>query len=82
MQWFVVLDSEGKACTGDEATRATQSEAPAPVCQALSSEEGQQETTTAATTTVTSFGEELHLDELKEDAGIGYKMFSKNYEVL
>ncbi|KAM4762825.1 phosphatase and actin regulator 3 isoform 2-T2 [Cyanocitta cristata] len=61
-------DSEGKACTGDDATRATQSEAPAPVCQALTSEEGQQETTTAATTNVTSFGEELHLDEPNEDA--------------
>ncbi|XP_041901821.1 phosphatase and actin regulator 3 isoform X1 [Corvus kubaryi] len=61
-------DSDGKACTGDDATRATQSEAPAPLCQALTSEEGQQETTTAATTNVTSFGEELHLDEPNEDA--------------
>lgn len=41
------------------------------MCQALASEEGQQETTTAATTNVTSFGEELHSDEPKEDAGIG-----------
>lgn len=53
-----------------------QSEAPAAVGQALPSEEEQQETTAAATTNVTSFGEELHLDELKEDAGIGYKRFS------
>ncbi|NWW81882.1 PHAR3 regulator, partial [Climacteris rufus] len=60
-------DTEGKACSGEDATRVTQSEAPAPVCQALSSEELQQETT-AATTNVTSFGEELHLDELQEDA--------------
>lgn len=57
--------------------RATQTEAPATVCQAPASEEEQQETTTAATTNVASFGEELHLDELKEDAGIGYKMFPK-----
>lgn len=48
-----------------------QSDPPAPVCQALDSEEMQQESTTAATTNVTSLGEELHLDELKEDAGIG-----------
>ncbi|NWR00214.1 PHAR3 regulator, partial [Paradoxornis webbianus] len=61
-------DAEGKGCTGDDATRAAQSEAPAAVCQALPSEEEQQETTAAATTNVTSFGEELHLDELKEDA--------------
>ncbi|XP_040431371.1 phosphatase and actin regulator 3 isoform X1 [Cygnus olor] len=61
-------DTEGKACTGDDATRATQSDPPAPVCQALDSEEMQQESTTAATTNVTSLGEELHLDELKEDA--------------
>lgn len=50
--------------------------------QALPSEEEQQETTAAATTNVTSFGEELHLDELKEDAGIGYKTFSKHYGML
>ncbi|XP_001233076.3 phosphatase and actin regulator 3 isoform X2 [Gallus gallus] len=63
-------DTEGKACTGDDATRATQSDTPAcvPVCQALDSEEMQQESTTAATTNVTSLSEELHLDELKEDA--------------
>ncbi|XP_075624357.1 phosphatase and actin regulator 3 isoform X1 [Balearica regulorum gibbericeps] len=61
-------DNEGKACTDDEATRATQSDPPAPVCQALASEEVQQESTTAAITNVTSLGEELHLDELKEDA--------------
>ncbi|XP_021409250.1 phosphatase and actin regulator 3 isoform X2 [Lonchura striata] len=61
-------DTEGKACTGDDGTRVTQSEAPAAVCQALTSEEEQQESPTAATTNVTSFGEELHLDELKEDA--------------
>ncbi|XP_019477635.2 phosphatase and actin regulator 3 [Meleagris gallopavo] len=63
-------DTEGKACTGDDATRATQSETPAcvPVCQALDSEEMQQESTTAATTDVTSLSEELHLDEQKEDA--------------
>ncbi|KAM6053159.1 phosphatase and actin regulator 3 isoform 2-T2 [Theristicus caerulescens] len=61
-------DTEGKACTGDDATRGTQSDPPAPVCQALASEEVQQESTTAATTNVTSLGEELHLDELKEDA--------------
>lgn len=45
------------------------------MCQALASEEVQQESTVAATTNVTSLGEELHLDELKEDAGIVYKMF-------
>ncbi|NXN91158.1 PHAR3 regulator, partial [Rhinopomastus cyanomelas] len=61
-------DIEGKACTDDDATRAAQSDSPAPVCQALASEEVQQESTTAATPNVTSFGEELHLDELKEDA--------------
>ncbi|XP_053937100.1 phosphatase and actin regulator 3 isoform X2 [Cuculus canorus] len=61
-------DTEGKACTGDDATRATQSDPPAPVCQALASEEVQQESTIAATTNVTSLVEELHLDELKEDA--------------
>ncbi|KFP04060.1 Phosphatase and actin regulator 3, partial [Calypte anna] len=59
-------DTEGKACTGDDATRAAQSDPPAPVCQA--SEEVQQESIIAATTNVTSLGEELHLDELKEDA--------------
>jgi len=31
---------------------------------------------------MTSFAEELHLDEVKEDAGIGYKMLSKNYKIL
>lgn len=82
MNCCVVLDTEGKACPGDDGTRVTQSEAPAAVCQALTSEEEQQDTTTAATTNVTSFGEELHLDELKEDAGMAYKMFSKNCEVL
>ncbi|NWI86957.1 PHAR3 regulator, partial [Pitta sordida] len=61
-------DTEGKACSGDGATRATQGDPPAPVCQALSPEEVQQESTTAATTDGTSFGEELPLDELKEDA--------------
>ncbi|PKK25166.1 phosphatase and actin regulator 3 [Columba livia] len=61
-------DTEGKGYTGDDATRATQSDPPAPVCQALASEEVQQESTVAATTNVTSLGEELHLDELKEDA--------------
>lgn len=75
VKWCVVTDTGGKACTGDDGTRVTQSEAPAAVCQALTSEEEQQETPTAATTNVTSFGEELHLDELNEDAGIGYKMF-------
>lgn len=52
------------------------------MCQALASEEVQQESTTVTTTNVTSFGEELHLDDLKEDAGIGYKMFSRNYKML
>ncbi|XP_069728077.1 phosphatase and actin regulator 3 isoform X2 [Phaenicophaeus curvirostris] len=61
-------DTEGKACTGDDATRATQSDSPAPACQTLASEEVQQESTIAATTNVTSLVEELHLDELKEDA--------------
>ncbi|NXM06454.1 PHAR3 regulator, partial [Tyrannus savana] len=61
-------DTEGKACTGEDATRVTQGDPPAPVCQALASEEDQQESPTAATTDVTSFGEELHLEELKEDA--------------
>uniref|UniRef100_A0A8C0F3X0 Phosphatase and actin regulator 3 n=1 Tax=Bubo bubo TaxID=30461 RepID=A0A8C0F3X0_BUBBB len=65
---MIEQDTEGKACTGDDATRATQSDPPAPACQALASEEVQQESTIAATTNVTSFGEELHLDELKEDA--------------
>ncbi|NXF57112.1 PHAR3 regulator, partial [Ciccaba nigrolineata] len=65
---MIEQDTEGKACTGDDATRATQSDPPAPVCQALASEEVQQESTIAATTNVTSFGEELRLDELKEDA--------------
>lgn len=60
---------------------ATQSDPPAPVCQALASEEVQQEST-IATMNVTSLGEELHLNELKEDAGMGYKMFSKNYKML
>ncbi|KGM00071.1 Phosphatase and actin regulator 3, partial [Charadrius vociferus] len=60
-------DIEGKACTGDDATRAMQSDPPAPVCQALASEEVQQEST-IATMAVTSLGEELHLNELKEDA--------------
>lgn len=68
---FHVLDTEGKACTGDDATRATQSDPPAPACQALASEEVQQDSTAAATTAVPLFGEELNLDELKEDAGIG-----------
>ncbi|KAM9527280.1 phosphatase and actin regulator 3 isoform 2-T2 [Guaruba guarouba] len=61
-------DTEGKACTGDDATRATQSDPPAPACQALASEEVQQDGTAAATTAVPLFGEELRLDELKEDA--------------
>ncbi|XP_075294443.1 phosphatase and actin regulator 3 isoform X2 [Opisthocomus hoazin] len=61
-------DTEGKACTGDDATRATQSDPPAPVCQALASEEVQQESTRAATMDMTLFAEELHLDEVKEDA--------------
>ncbi|NXW59318.1 PHAR3 regulator, partial [Eurystomus gularis] len=61
-------DTEGKACIGDDATRPTQSDLPAPVGQALASEELQQESTMAATMNVTSVGEELHLDELKEDA--------------
>jgi len=52
------------------------------VCQALASEEVQQESTRAATMDMTSFAEELHLDEVKEDAGIGYKMLSKNYKIL
>ncbi|NXU52092.1 PHAR3 regulator, partial [Turnix velox] len=60
-------DTEGKACTGDDATRATQGDSPAPACQALASEEVQQESTTAATTNATLLGEELHLDELKDD---------------
>lgn len=55
-----------------------QSDPPPPACQALASEDVQQESIIAATTNVTSFGEELHLDELKEDAGIGSKMFSRN----
>ncbi|NWV00159.1 PHAR3 regulator, partial [Upupa epops] len=61
-------DTEGKVCTDDDATRAAQSDSPAPVCQTLAPEEVQQESTTAATTNVTSFGEELRSDELKEDA--------------
>nr|XP_009668893.1 PREDICTED: phosphatase and actin regulator 3 isoform X2 [Struthio camelus australis] len=61
-------DTEGKTCTGGDAARAMQSNPPVPACQALASEEVQQENTTAATTNVTSLGDELHLDELKEDA--------------
>ncbi|NXI56307.1 PHAR3 regulator, partial [Chloroceryle aenea] len=61
-------DTEGKACTGDDAARATQSDPPEPVGQALASEEVQQESATAATTNVTLIDEELNLDELKEDA--------------
>lgn len=79
---FDILDTEGKACTGDDATRATQSDPPSPMCQALASEEVQQESKTTTTTNVTLIGEELHLDELEEDAGIGYKMFPRNYRML
>lgn len=49
------------------------SDLPPPTCQALTSEEMQQENTTA-TTNATSLGEELQSEELKEDAGIEYKI--------
>ncbi|XP_065422153.1 phosphatase and actin regulator 3 isoform X11 [Chrysemys picta bellii] len=61
-------DAGGKACAADGATRSMQSDPSSPVCQALTSEEMQQEST-AATTNATSFSEELHSEELKDDAG-------------
>ncbi|XP_053901700.1 phosphatase and actin regulator 3 isoform X1 [Malaclemys terrapin pileata] len=60
-------DAGGKACAADGATRSMQSDPSSPVCQALTSEEMQQEST-AATTNATSFSEELHSEELKDDA--------------
>ncbi|XP_050773738.1 phosphatase and actin regulator 3 isoform X4 [Gopherus flavomarginatus] len=61
-------DAGGKACAADGATRSMQSDPSSPVCQALTSEELQQESTAAATTNATSLGEELHSEELKDDA--------------
>ncbi|XP_053105605.1 phosphatase and actin regulator 3 isoform X3 [Hemicordylus capensis] len=61
-------DSEGKACTADDATRAMLSDPSSPSCQALTSEETQQQEHISATTNATSFGEELHSEELREDA--------------
>ncbi|XP_039355234.1 phosphatase and actin regulator 3 isoform X7 [Mauremys reevesii] len=61
-------DAGGKACAADGATRSVQSDPSSPVCQAFTSEEMQQEST-AATTNTTSLGEELHSEELKDDAG-------------
>ncbi|KAH1182241.1 phosphatase and actin regulator 3 isoform X1 [Mauremys mutica] len=60
-------DAGGKACAADGATRSMQSDPSSPVCQAFTSEEMQQEST-AATTNTTSLGEELHSEELKDDA--------------
>ncbi|KAG6938588.1 phosphatase and actin regulator 3 [Chelydra serpentina] len=60
-------DAGGKACAADGATRSMQSDPSSPICQALTSEEMQQEST-AATTNATSLGEELHSEELKDDA--------------
>ncbi|XP_039355231.1 phosphatase and actin regulator 3 isoform X4 [Mauremys reevesii] len=60
-------DAGGKACAADGATRSVQSDPSSPVCQAFTSEEMQQEST-AATTNTTSLGEELHSEELKDDA--------------
>ncbi|NWJ09920.1 PHAR3 regulator, partial [Crypturellus undulatus] len=60
-------DTEGKACTGDDATRATQSDSSAPTCHALASPELQQESTAAATANVTPPGEELLSEELQDD---------------
>ncbi|XP_062445138.1 phosphatase and actin regulator 3 isoform X3 [Rhea pennata] len=71
-------DTDGKACTGEDAARAMQSDPPVPACQTLASEEVQQESTTAATTNVTLLGEELHLDELKEDADSPQKETERN----
>ncbi|NXY81668.1 PHAR3 regulator, partial [Alcedo cyanopectus] len=64
---MIEQDAEGKACAADDASRAPQSDPPAPGGQALAPEEVQQESTTAAMS-VTLTGEELNLDELKEDA--------------
>nr|XP_032638518.1 phosphatase and actin regulator 3 isoform X2 [Chelonoidis abingdonii] len=61
-------DAGGKVCAADGATRSMQSDPSSPVCQALTSEEMQQESTEAATTNATSLGEELHSEELKDDA--------------
>ncbi|KGL85138.1 Phosphatase and actin regulator 3, partial [Tinamus guttatus] len=61
-------DTEGKACAGDDAARATQSDPAAPACQALASSELQQESTAAATANVTLPGEELLSEELQDDA--------------
>ncbi|XP_024051672.1 phosphatase and actin regulator 3 [Terrapene carolina triunguis] len=60
-------DAGGKACAADGATRSMQSDPSSPVCQALTSEEMQQEST-AATTNATSLSEELHSEELKDNA--------------
>ncbi|XP_048676169.2 phosphatase and actin regulator 3 isoform X4 [Caretta caretta] len=60
-------DAGGKAGAADGATRSMQSDPSSPVCQALTSEEMQQEST-AVTTNATSLGEDLHSEELKEDA--------------
>ncbi|EMP35818.1 Phosphatase and actin regulator 3 [Chelonia mydas] len=60
-------DAGGKTGAADGATRSMQSDPSSPVCQALTSEEMQQEST-AVTTNATSLGEDLHSEELKEDA--------------
>ncbi|XP_060627995.2 phosphatase and actin regulator 3 isoform X3 [Anolis sagrei] len=62
------VDSEGKACTADAATRAMLSDPSSPSCQALTSEETQQQEHISATTNATSLGEELHSEELREDS--------------
>ncbi|XP_025897715.1 phosphatase and actin regulator 3 isoform X2 [Nothoprocta perdicaria] len=60
-------DTEGKACAGDDASRALPSEPAAPTCQALASPELQQESAAAATATTIPPGEELPSQELKDD---------------
>ncbi|XP_034643558.1 phosphatase and actin regulator 3 isoform X3 [Trachemys scripta elegans] len=74
-------DAGGKACAADGATRSMQSDPSSPVCQALTSEEMQQEST-AATTNATSFSEELHSEELKDDADSPQKPMERNLAQL
>ncbi|KAF7248858.1 Phosphatase and actin regulator 3 [Varanus komodoensis] len=75
-----VLDSEGKACPADGATRAMLSDPSVPSCQAVTSEEMRQEHI-SATTDATSLGEELHSEELREDSVIGYETISVGLSV-
>ncbi|XP_044842007.1 phosphatase and actin regulator 3 isoform X4 [Mauremys mutica] len=74
-------DAGGKACAADGATRSMQSDPSSPVCQAFTSEEMQQEST-AATTNTTSLGEELHSEELKDDADSPRKPMERNLAQL